>query len=188
MPLEGKLVILREEQPDDMKALVALRNDLDTQAWSKSLPPDYTEAMYHKRFNGREFSVNRSDARFVIVHKETNEVIGFTIYSDVEPRWSATMGMAIAKKFWGGGLALDAQEVVLKFLFLELGVRVVRMWTHSGNPRMVGLAAKSGFQASGRQRQAIFKNGELYDNLILDLLREEYFARHPELTDNLPPL
>ena len=45
MPLEGKLVILREERPEDMKFLVVLRNDLETQAWSKFLPPDYTEAM-----------------------------------------------------------------------------------------------------------------------------------------------
>jgi hypothetical protein len=37
-------------------------------------------------------------------------------------------------------------------------------------------------------REAIFKDGRLYDNLIIDLLREEYFALHPELADTLPPL
>jgi len=77
---------------------------------------------------------------------------------------------------------------MLKFLFLELGLRVVRLYTHAGNPRAVKLAEKAGFQVSARQRQAIFKNGELYDNLIMDLLREEYFARHPQLVDNLPSL
>ena len=42
MALAGKLTILREEQPEDMQFLVDLRNDLDTQAWSQTLPPDYT--------------------------------------------------------------------------------------------------------------------------------------------------
>jgi hypothetical protein len=28
-------------------------------------------------------------------------------------------------------------------------------------------------------------HGELHDNLMMDLLREEYFARHPELVDGL---
>jgi RimJ/RimL family protein N-acetyltransferase len=77
---------------------------------------------------------------------------------------------------------------MLKFLFNELGLRVIRLFTHSGNPRAVGLAEKSGFQISARQRQAIFKNSELYDNLVMDLLREEYFSRHPQQVDNLPLL
>ena len=55
-------------------------------------------------------------------------------------------------------------------------------------PRAVRLAEKSGFQASGRMRQSIIKYGGLHDSLVMDLLREEYFARHPELTDTLPAL
>jgi len=35
MALEGKFVILREEREKDLPFLVALRNDLETQAWSK---------------------------------------------------------------------------------------------------------------------------------------------------------
>jgi RimJ/RimL family protein N-acetyltransferase len=186
MPLEGRLVILREQHPEDQKLLVDLRNDMATQAWSKSLPPDYTEHMYQKRFEAREFSYDRDEGRFTIVHKESGERIGYIGYSHLEPRFSTIIGIVVAKEFWGTGLALDAQEVLLQFLFIELGLRVVRLWTHSGNPQAVKLAQKSGFQISGRVREAIFKGGELYDNLIVDLLREEYFALHPELTDNLP--
>jgi RimJ/RimL family protein N-acetyltransferase len=188
MPLEGEIVILREERPEDMKPLVDLRNDLETQAWSKTLPPDYTELMYVKRFEGREFSYDRTEGRFIIIHKESEEFAGTISYTGLDPRFSATVGIMVAKKFWGSGVAFDAQEVLLKFLFAELGLRVVRLWTHSGNPRAVKLAQKSGFIVSGRMRQSIFKNGELYDNLLVDLLREEYFALHPELTDNLPAL
>jgi RimJ/RimL family protein N-acetyltransferase len=162
MPLEGENVRLREERPEDMKLLVALRNDLETQAWSRTLPPDYTENMYMKRFAG-------------------------TIsYSGLEPRWSAVLGIMVPKKYWGSGVALEASEVLLMFLFQEIGVRVVRLYTHSGNPRAVKLAEKSGFRISMRQRQAIFKNGEMYDNLVMDLLREEYYVQHPELEDQLP--
>jgi RimJ/RimL family protein N-acetyltransferase len=71
---------------------------------------------------------------------------------------------------------------------MELGLRVIRLFTHSGNPRALGLAEKAGFKIAARQRQAVFKNGEVFDNLIMDLLREEYFSHHPQLVDNLPPL
>jgi len=188
MPLEGKLVILREQHRDDTPFLMSLQNDMQTQAWSKSLPPDYTDVMYFKRYESREFSYDPAEARFVILHKETGEPVGQIIYSSLERRWSVTLGIITAARFWGSGLALDAQEVMLKFLFCELGVRVVRLFTHSGIPRAVRLAEKSGFRVSGRLRQAIFKYGRLHDNLILDLLREEYFALHPDLSDPLTAL
>jgi RimJ/RimL family protein N-acetyltransferase len=188
MALEGELVILREERSEDMQPLVDLRNDLETQAWSKTLPPDYTVSMYLKRFEGREFSFDRKDGRFIIESKNKHEFAGTISYTGLQPRWSTFLGIMLAKKFWGGGFAFDAQEVMLKFLFEDLGLQVVRLFTHSGNRRAVGLAEKSGFKISMRQREAIFKSGQVYDNLMMDLLREEYYEGHPTLTDHLPPL
>lgn len=188
MPLEGTLIRLRQERAQDMPLLVELRNDLETQAWSKTLPPDYTEEMYLKRFNEREFTFERDEGRFIIEVKETGEFAGIIIYSWLYPRWSATLGIMVTKKFWGKSIALDAQEVMLKFIFQELGLRVTRLFTHSGNKAAIKLAQKSGFQIAVRQREAVFKNGVVYDNVVMDMLREEYFARHPELTDGLPGL
>jgi RimJ/RimL family protein N-acetyltransferase len=188
MALEGKLVVLREEQPEDMARLTAMRNDLETQAWNKTLPPDYTDNMSMKRFEAREFSYDPQEGRFIIISRENGEFAGSISYTGLQPRWSATIGLVLVKKFWGTGFALEAQEILLGFLFMELGLRVVRLYTHSGNPRMVGLAEKSGFKVSVRQRQAVYKTGELYDNLVMDLLREEFFALHPPLVDNLPVL
>jgi RimJ/RimL family protein N-acetyltransferase len=188
MPLEGKTIILREERPEDMSLLTELRNDLETQAWGITLPPDFTEAMHTKRFEGREFSYNRDDGRFIIENKERGEVMGSIVYSGVEPRWDVSIGIMVDKRFWGTGVAYEAQEILLKFLFEELGMRVVRLWTQSGNPRAVGLAKKSGFKIAFRRRQAVFKDGKLYDTLPMDLLREEYYTMHPELADGMPPL
>jgi [ribosomal protein S5]-alanine N-acetyltransferase len=186
MGLEGELVILREEREEDILFLAGLRNDLETQAWSKTLPPDYTEVMYRKRYEEREFSYDRNDGRFIIEVKKTQEKGGTVSYVWLEPRWSASIGIMVAKNFWGTGIALDAQEVLLKFLFEELGLRVARLYTHSGNQAAVKLAQKSGFQISGWQRKSIFKGGSLYDNLLMDMLREEYYQRHPDIRDNLP--
>jgi len=188
MPLEGEIVILREEQPEDMPLLKALRNDLETQDWSKTLPPDCTENMYLKRFQDREYSYDPQEARFIMISRASGEFVGSISYTGLEPRWSATIGLMVEKKFWGTGFAMDAQETLLKFLFVELGLQVIRLFTHSGNPRAVGLAEKAGFKVAARQRQSIFKSGELYDNIVMDLLREEFFALHPQLVDNLPPL
>lgn len=188
MPLEGKIVILREERPEDMPRLVALQNNMETQAWGKSLPPDYTENMYLKRFQDREFSYDPKEGRFIIVSKETGEFAGMISYSGLRPRWSAMLGIMLDKQYWGSGYASDAQEVLLKFLYLELGLRVIRIYTSSGKTHAINLAKKSGFRVSAGQRQAVFRKGEVNDALLMDLLREEYFANHTELVDNLPRL
>ena len=188
MPLEGKKIILREERPEDLPHLLALQNNMETQAWGQSLPPDYTENMYVKRFQEREFSYAPKDGRFIIVSRETGEFAGMISYANLHLRWSAMLGIMMDKQFWGSGFAFDAQEVLLSFLFLELGLRVLLIYTTSGRPHAINLAKKSGFRISGRQREAAFRNGERNDVYLMDLLREEYFAKHPELVDNLPPL
>lgn len=188
MSLEGDVVILREERRDDLDFLRSLRNSMYTQAWSKALPPDFTAAMYEKRFEAREFSFDPEEGRFVIVHKETGQRAGLIGFNWLDRRMSATVGISVAVEFWGTGVALDAQEVLLRFLFHQMGVRSVRLWTTGGNEQAIALAHKSGFQEAVRVREAIFKDGRLQNNVLMDLLREEYYAQHPELEDELPAL
>jgi RimJ/RimL family protein N-acetyltransferase len=186
MALEGRLVTLREERREDQRLFAALRNDPETQGWNVALPPTYTPEMHVKRFEAMEFSYEHDSARFSIVERASEKVAGFVSYSNVNPRLSATIGIMIAKPFWGRGVALDAQEVLLQFLFHELGLRVVHLWTHSGNPRAIALAEKSGFCTTGRLREAMYKNGLLIDTVVMSLLREAYYGRHKDLSDLLP--
>ncbi len=100
-------------------------------------------------------------------------------------RFEATIGIVVERDHWGSGQAFEANELLLRFLFLELGMRVVRLWTQSGNRRAVGSAEKLGFRTAARFRQAIYKEGSYRDNLAMDLLREEWFRMHPEYADEL---
>ncbi len=188
MPLKGKKVILREVREGDLPLLLALRNDLDTQGWSQTLPTDYTLHTYQRQYEEDSYSTKRRRARFVIETKDTKEVAGNITYYSYTPRFSVIFGIAIAKQFWSAGLAYDAQETLLHFLFEELGVRVVRLWTTSSNEKAIRLAERSGFKVAARLREAIIRRGKLADNVTMDMLREEYYALHPELEDRLPPL
>lgn len=186
MALEGKTVLIREEREEDLQFLVDLRNDLDTQGFTKSLPTDYTLPMYRKRFEASEFSYDRDGARFILEHKDTGERGGLISYYSYRSRLSVIIGLVVAKQHWGTGFAFDAQETLLKFLFEELGVRVVQIYTNSGNPAAMKLAAKSGFKVCSSLREAVYRRGGLYDSVTMELLREEFYASHPDLKDNLP--
>ena len=188
MPLEGKRVRLREVRESDLPLLVSLRNDLDTQGWSQTLPPDYTYNVYKKQYEEETFSFKRNRARFIIETLDTGEAAGNVSYYSYNPRRGVTVGIAIAKQFWSAGLAYDALEVLLRFLFEELGVRVVRLWTTGSNEKAIALARRSGFRDAARLREAIIRRGKLTDNVMMDLLREEYYELHPEMEDHLPRL
>ena len=188
MAIEGKLVVLREERRDDQKLFATLRNDLATQAWAKALPPDYTEEMHVKRFEGLEIAFERTSARLVIEEKTSGRAAGFVSYTGEQHRMSTSIGIVVAQEFWGTGVAFDAQETLLRFLFGELGLREVHLWTHSGLPKAIALAERSGFAVCIHLREAVFKFGDLFDAVIMSLVREDYYARRPELADRLPPV
>ncbi len=185
MSLNGERVGLREVRTADFPLLVELRNDLDTQAWSRTLPPDYTLEMIEKRYGGRDFEYRRDSAMFMIETIEDGEAVGFISYNELIDRMEATIGIVVLRKHWGSGVTMEACQLLLRFLFEELGLKVVRLWTQSGNERAFGSAQKLGFSVAARHRQAIFKGGEYHDNLAMDLLREEWYALHPELEDRL---
>ena len=185
MALEGELVRLREVRESDLPMFVRLRNDLATQAWSRALPPDYTTEMIRRRYWDRDFSYRRDHGIFVIETKDGDEAAGTVSYSDVVDRLEATWGLAVEQRYWGSGVAVDAAETLLRFLFEELGLRVVRLYTQTQNVRAVAAFRKLGFRDAVRVPDGIFKTGRFADNLEMDLLREEWFALHPDRQDGL---
>lgn len=185
MPLEGDIVRLREVRESDLEMLARLRNGLATQAWSRTLPPDFTTEMIRRRYWDRDFSFRRDHALFVIEMKDSGEAAGMASYSEVVDRMEAAWGLAVDQRFWGTGVAFDAGDTLLRFLFEELGLRVVRLYTQTENERAVAAFLKLGFRVAVRTPDAIFKAGRHADNLSMDLLREEWYELHPELENRL---
>ncbi len=141
--------------------------------------------MIEKRYGGRDFEYRRDSALFMIETIDDVATLGFISYNELIDRMEATIGIAVLRQHWGSGVTTEACQLLLGFLFEELGLKVVRLWTHSGNPRAVGSALKLGFTVAARHRQAIYKGGQYHDNVSMDLLREEWYALHPELEDTL---
>lgn len=184
MPLESERLRLREIRESDYELMTELRNDLVTQGWSRTLPPDFTLPMIAKRYDEKEFSVRRNDATFIIEEKDTGLVVGNCGYSGLSDRQSTLIGIALVREAHGKGYAGEINEVLLHFLFEEMGLQTVGLWTHSGNVAAVASAERSGFRVSSRFREGIFKDGHHYDNLYMDMTREEYYSSR-SLVDRL---
>jgi len=183
--IDGDRIRLRAVAESDLDLLAGLRNDLATQAWSRSLPPDFTTEMVRRRYWDRDFAYRRTDGLFIIEEVASGQGVGFIGYSEARDRHDAVLGLALGQAFWSKGYGREACDLLLWFAFHRLGLRVMRMYTESSNTAMLALAQRLGFKTAVRHRRSIFRDGDYSDNLILDLLREEWYSAHPEFEDHL---
>jgi len=182
--LTGTLVRLRPVRDTDFEFFASLRNDLRTQGWNQRLPPNFTAQISKERY---EESRKREHAGLFAIETTEGALIGSTNYAEGPPRWAATFGIMISPEYWGKGHAPEAQELLLRFLFEERGLRVVRLWTNSWNERAMKAAGKLGFRVAARLRESAVFEGRVVDTIMMDLLREEFFALRG-LEDKMPPV
>lgn len=66
---------------------------------------------------------------------------------------------------------------LLNYLFNELQLHKVYLWTQSYNTRAQRCYEKCGFVREGVHRESAFVKGEYYDSLLMGILRHEFNQR-----------
>lgn len=99
--------------------------------------------------------------------------IGLMPKRDVEARTFET-GYWIGKEFWGSGYMTEALPAFTAWAF-ETFAELVRIEASvfEGNDGSVRVLQRAGFQAEGVRRKAIWKRGQLLDQMLFSMLREE---------------
>jgi RimJ/RimL family protein N-acetyltransferase len=88
---------------------------------------------------------------------------------------SAELGIMIGNKaYWNKGFGTRAINLLLKHCFDTMNLNRVFLRVFETNPRAVRCYEKVGFVHEGRLRQAIFKDGEYRDMLMMGALRDEW--------------
>jgi RimJ/RimL family protein N-acetyltransferase len=91
---------------------------------------------------------------------------------------SAVFGISIYDpKNWGKGYGQETTNLVLGFAFNTLNLNRVELYTFDFNKRAQKCYRSVGFREVGRRRKARFVDGEYRDDLIMDILRDEWPAK-----------
>ncbi|QFT13231.1 GNAT family N-acetyltransferase [Vibrio sp. THAF190c] len=91
-----------------------------------------------------------------------------------ETRWLEAGVVIYDANYWGQGIAALAVSLWVSYLFATKEIERVGLTTWSGNPRMMSLASKLGFQQEARLRKVRYFEGEYYDSIKYGVLRSEW--------------
>ncbi|OOE53507.1 GNAT family N-acetyltransferase [Salinivibrio kushneri] len=95
-----------------------------------------------------------------------------------ETRWLEAGIIIYDSAYWGKGVAARAIPLWVTYLFNTKEIERVGMTTWSGNPRMMSLALKLGFQQEARLRKVRYYEGKYYDSVKYGMLRSEWLERN----------
>lgn len=107
---------------------------------------------------------------------ESWEMIGNCGYNDIDWRCRAgELGIFIgAKQYWNQGYGTEVMELLVRHGFETLNLNRVCLQVYANNPRAVRSYEKAGFVHEGCKRQAMYKDGQYVDILLMSVLRSEW--------------
>ena len=119
---------------------------------------------------------DKNSGNFAIVNLENDNVIGNCSihHIDVQDR-TATVGIFIGdEQNRSKGYGTEALKLLIDYAFNYLNMNNIMLGVKSFNERAINCYKKVGFKEFGRRRQSYYLNGKYYDDVFMDILKEEF--------------
>lgn len=135
-----------------------------------SFMPEHEDEWY------RSVVADKLNKTFAIVVREGQRVIGSVGLKNVNQRHgSAELGIAIGDKgSWGKGYGSEAVRLMCDYGFTFLGLELIYLWHVAFNERGHRAYLSAGLREAGRLRGAFLFDGRRYDNVLMDVIREDF--------------
>lgn len=110
------------------------------------------------------------------IYTQENIHIGNIKIGGIDPiHKRGSIGLVIGKKeFWGQGIATQALNLLLEFVFNELQLHKVTAGMYRNNTGSYKLFKNAGFLEVGYYKEHSFYNDQFVDTYILELLKKDY--------------
>lgn len=170
----GERVYLSPVNPQDAKLYTQWMNDPEVTLGLGNFGKIITEM--NEQTLLEKMAGNANDISFAIIDKAVDRPIGNCgIFAIDQVRQVATIGIFIGeKKYLSGGYGTEAMALLLDFGFRNLNLHNINLAYFSYNTRGEKAYRKLGFKEIGRRREAIRYHGKYYDEVLMDILEEEF--------------
>jgi RimJ/RimL family protein N-acetyltransferase len=170
--IEGKKVILRNVEPEDLEDYYELSNDMNEIGpyWSLHLQTKaQIKEKYDKNLWGEHFGqlmiTTKDGKRIGLIHffKGIPYVVGYEIGY-----------FLFRKEDRGKGYMSEACQLFIDFLFLSKRISRLQLCFFEGNKPSIKIGEKCGFVYEGKLREAAFHRGQYLNVLVYSQLRREW--------------
>jgi len=169
--LETDRLKIRLMEEKDLELVRRLHNEFETLLY---LSDPFHVSQEEQIVWFKKLSSNRHSRRYIIELKPSNLICGIIRLDRIDLiNKSSEIGADIASSHRRLGIAFEAYTVFINYLFLTLGLNRLSLVTLSTNEPARTLYKKLGFQEEGIQRQAIFRNGEYQDLIMMSLIAQD---------------
>jgi len=179
--LKGKQVGLSPPSKEYMDHYLRWINDLRVNRYLGFFGTVFTR---EEEEDWYEEATGRDDQQiFTIHHLKAQQPIGNCGLSDLDHRnRSASAGIFIGEaQARNKGLGTEALTLLLDYGFSALSLQSVNLELIEYNDRAKRVYEKVGFREVGHLRRGELVDGEFYDRILMDILREEFYAKNSSL-------
>jgi len=113
---------------------------------------------------------------FGIISNENSLLIGYIkliILNHISRRGKLSIGI-FNPSYRDKGLGTETVNLIIEYSFSTLNLLSLELNVFKNNPRAINCYTKIGFKKVGFRRKADYVNGEFLDDLVMDLLVEEW--------------
>jgi len=124
-----------------------------------------------------DFTIHQNpQTNFAIAGQELIGGIGITLQSDVH-RKSAEIGYWLGEPFWGRGIITQALSAMTQYAFDNFDLIRLYAYVFETNPASMRVLEKAGYKLEGRLRKSVVKDGQILDQMVYAMLKEELTPR-----------
>jgi len=173
--LEGERLVLRHLRKSDADDVLAIFGDDEViRYWSSPAQTSIGDAEEFIADADRQFDA-RGMFEWGAALKDGSRIVGTCTLLNVDiAHRRAEIGYAFNRKFWGGGYATEAVELVIAFAFGPMNLHRLEADVHPENRGSIRLLQKQGFKREGYLRERWHHLGRIEDGIYFGLLRPEW--------------
>jgi RimJ/RimL family protein N-acetyltransferase len=170
----GERIFLGVLQRSDLPFFARWFSDLELTMYlgqpGMAFTPEQEEEWYERTVR------ERNDKTFAIIVRDGQRLIGNVSLMNIDQRRQrAALGIAIGdKESWGRGYGSEAVRLMCAYGFAFLNLYSVYLWVLGCNRRAHQAYLKSGFREAGRLRGGILFDGRRYDDILMEMTRDEF--------------
>ncbi|HWR11948.1 MAG TPA: GNAT family protein [Rectinemataceae bacterium] len=172
--LEGKAVSLTAIRDEDIALFIRIMNREDSRVLARSRRDVMNEG------NSKEMveDLQKHQEGFIVRRNSDDAAIGYGLLLDRdEYNREASLAITIGdRENRGKGFGQETIRLLLKHAFINLNLESVYLGVFEYNKAAIHVYEKAGFKLVGRRRHAHIVGNRVYDELVMDMVSDEYFS------------